>query len=276
MEVNLLFSIDNTYVDPLITTLYSIASNHSKVKFKVYLLYKESLERLEELQNFCHHYQLDLIPIKIEEQMVFNDAPVSKRYPETIYYRLLAHEWLPKSVTKILYLDADILCINDLTELYQLEIDDYLCAAASHTKLTNMTNVINKVRLKNYEAESYYNSGVLLMNVEKMRKEIAPKEIFNFIDANSLTLFLPDQDILNGLYGDKIKSIPDYLYNYDVRKNLTYEMMSNGEWTIDYVIKQTVFLHFCGKEKPWEPDYKERFASLYKHYYHRVVNKYKA
>ena len=39
---------------------------------------------------------------------------------------------------------------------------------------------------------------------------------------------------------------------------------------LDWVIENTVFLHFCGKDKPWRKDYKGRYAALYKHYQHRV------
>ncbi|OTE83185.1 UDP-galactose--LPS alpha1,2-galactosyltransferase WaaW, partial [Escherichia coli] len=90
---------------------------------------------------------------------IFKTAPVSDRYPESIYYRLLAQNYLPQQVEKILYLDADILCINDLRPLYELTLGDFLYAAASHSKLTEVTTVINKVRLRNYESEGYYNSG---------------------------------------------------------------------------------------------------------------------
>ena len=39
---------------------------------------------------------------------IFKQAPVSDRYPESIYYRLLAQNYLPKDLDKVLYLDADI------------------------------------------------------------------------------------------------------------------------------------------------------------------------
>ena len=151
-------------------------------------------------------------------RIYFKQAPVSDRYPESIYYRLLAQNYLPKDLDKVLYLDADILCINDLQPLYELPLEDHLYAAASHSKLTEVTTVINKVRLKNYESEGYFNSGVLLMNLTQLRQEVKEKEIAAFIQKNQLNLFLPDQDILNGLYGDRILGIPDQLYNYDVRK----------------------------------------------------------
>ena len=204
-------------------------------------------------------------PVVIGSGSIFTTAPVSDRYPESIYYRLLAQNYLPQQVEKILYLDADILCINDLRPLYELTLGDFLYAAASHSKLTEVTTVINKVRLRNYESEGYYNSGVLLMNVHQLRQEVKETEIAAFIEKNHLNLFLPDQDILNGLYGDRVLAIPDQLYNYDVRKNRTYETISLGEWSLDWVIEHTVLLHFCGKEKPWKKGYRSRYGSLYKY-----------
>ncbi|KRM89519.1 glycosyltransferase family 8 protein [Liquorilactobacillus vini] len=266
--INLLFSIDDRFAKQLKTLLFSIKLNTPDKEFHIFILQKKMHQQNKnEIQQFCN-----LLGIKCSWLMInkekFHHAPKTKRYPETIYYRLLAQNYLPKEVEKIIYLDADILCINDLSKLFQLEIDDYLYAAASHSQLTNFTNVVNKVRLKMYEAEEYYNSGVLLINVPKARQEIKSNELEKFVEKNSATLLLPDQDILNSLYASKIYSIPDQIYNYDARKSLIYEMISSGDWDLDWVIKHTVFLHFCGRDKPWKKDYRSKFALLYKHYAH--------
>ncbi len=99
------------------------------------------------------------------------------------------------------------------------DVRDFLYAAASHSKLTEVTTVINKVRLRNYESEGYYNSGVLLMNVHQLRQEVKETEIAAFIEKIIWTS-LPDQDILNGLYGDRAGDSWS-AHNYDVRKNRT-------------------------------------------------------
>ncbi|WP_291291705.1 glycosyltransferase family 8 protein [Enterococcus sp.] len=263
--MNLLFAIDDTFVEQLKTTLYSIWLHSSAKRFDVFVLQEEELIQTAELRQFCQGLEMDYHPVIIGTGSIFKQAPVSDRYPESIYYRLLAQNYLPKDLDKVLYLDADILCINDLQPLYDLMLEDYLYAAASHSKLTEVTTVINKVRLKNYESEGYFNSGVLLMNLAQLRQEVKEKEIAAFIQKNQLNLFLPDQDILNGLYGDRILAIPDQLYNYDVRKNRTYETISLGQWDLDWVINYTVLLHFCGKDKPWKKGYKSRYGSLYKY-----------
>ena len=48
--------------------------------------------------------------------------------------------------------------------------------------------------------------------------------------------------------------------------------MLMGEWDLDWVIKNTVVLHFCGRDKPWDEDYIGRFAGLYKHYFKKAMD----
>ena len=265
--INLLFSIDDNYFEQLKTTLFSLRNNTPNTFFQVFVLQKKKFNWENEFKKFCSALNMCYIPLIIGVND-FKYAPVTKRYPETIYYRLLAQDYLPKDVEKILYLDADILCINDISSLYDLKLNSYLYAAASHSQLTNLTTVVNKVRLQNYDTEQYYNSGVLLINVVQARHTIKRKVIYDFIRKKRATLLLPDQDVLNSLFGDQILSLPDQVYNFDARKNLTYEMISNGTWDLDWVISNTIFLHFCGKEKPWEENGKGKFAALYKHYAH--------
>lgn len=271
--MDLLFSINDKFVAQLATTLLSIKLNSHLQEVNVYVLQEQKLARTADLERFCKQLGMNYLPVLVDQDL-FKNAPVTDRYPTTIYYRLLAHELLPKSVHKILYLDADILCINDIAQLYDTQIDDYLYASAIHTELTNTTEVINKIRLQNFDADGYYNSGVLLMNLDRVRKEVRDEDIFDYIRTH--TLLLPDQDVLNALYGRYIKSIPDQLYNFDTRKGRIYETISFGEWTLDWVIKNTVILHYCGRDKPWLTEKNTgRYTALYKQYFQMTVKKLK-
>ena len=86
------------------------------------------------------------------------------------------------------------------------------------------------------------------------------------MEQNRALLVLPDQDVLNGLYGERILELDEKLYNYDARKYNGYLLASQGEADMDYVIANTRILHFCGKRKPWNKAYVGRFGVLYKHY----------
>lgn len=169
--MNLLFSIDDAYVDQWKVTLFSIVHNSNFQELSVYILQKEALTRNAEILDFCQRLGVTYYPVVIGKNE-FQDAPTSKRYPETIYYRLLAHEYLPQDLDKVLYIDADILCLNDIFDFYETDLGENLYAAASHIADSNIRDLINKARLGNFEAASYVNSGVLLMNLDQIRKKV--------------------------------------------------------------------------------------------------------
>lgn len=266
--MNLLFSIDDRFYTQLLTVLYSIHLNSTADDIDVYVIVTKDFHHGNDLAAGCDQLGMHYHQVTIPEG-AFKDAPVTDRYPTTIYYRLLAHLYLPSNLHRILYLDADLLCINDLTPLYNIDLSGYLYASAIHTNLTNATDVINKIRLQNFDADGYYNSGVLLMNLDEIRQRVIPEEIFSYIREH--ILLLPDQDVLNALYGHYIRSVPDELYNFDARNLRIYETISMGECTLDWVMQHTVLLHFCGRQKPWLATTNHgKFTALYKNYYQLV------
>lgn len=272
MDINLLFSIDENFTTQLMTTVYSIYANSNKDNhYHVYIVQESPLKTGDQLQTFFDQYDMDYHPIVIDKHD-FSKAPVSKRYPKSIYFRLLAHEYLPTNLDKILYLDADILCLNDMTPFYQTDLSGYLYAASMHADALNLTSTVNKIRLDT-DLDNYYNSGVLLMNLALIREKVHPSDIFKFIEEYKNFLLLPDQDVLNKLYGDDIMPVPDNYYNYDVRKDLTYQIVSDGEYSPSWVAKNTVFLHYCGKNKPWHAkNPNDKYNFIYKHYMHLTLN----
>ena len=81
-----------------------------------------------------------------------------------------------------------------------------------------------------------------------------------------MELLLPDQDVLNALYGRRILEIDDSIWNYDARNYNNYLLRSAGVCDMDWVMENTAVLHFCGWAKPWQKGYIHRFSILYKHY----------
>ena len=86
------------------------------------------------------------------------------------------------------------------------------------------------------------------------------------MDEHRIELVLPDQDLLNAMYGQRILPVDDALWNYDARNYSSYLMRSMGEADLPWVMRHTAVLHFCGKAKPWKPGYFYRFGMLYQHY----------
>lgn len=268
--MNLLVTLDGNYLIPLKIMLGSLFFNNPGEKFRIYMIGSGiSPEEESSLSAFCADHGQELIPVSYHDSL-FENAPVLRYYSKAMYYRLLAAEILPQSLDRVLYLDPDILIIGKIRPLYEMDISDGLFAAAMHNGLTGISGYVTKLRLPDYETDQYFNSGVLLMDLAKMREKVRPEDIFNFVEKYKDFLILPDQDILNGLYGDQIISIEESLWNYDVRQYEAYRLVSQGEKDMDWVMDNTAVLHFCGKNKPWKKRYRGRFSSLYKHYQHLV------
>lgn len=244
--------------------LKSLFINNEEERFVIYLMHSSLTDKeCDDLSRYVNSHGSRLEIINIDDSC-FSNAPVLLHYTKEMYYRLLAHKFLPDNLERILYLDPDILVINPIRELYGMDIGEYLYAAAYHDIIT--IKRINKIRLSPYEIDAYFNSGVLLMNLNLQRLSVDDKSIYEFVEKNHSKLIMPDQDILNAMYSKQIKCIDEKFYNYDVRYYRYYKMSSNNTWNMGYVINNTVILHFCGKRKPWKKDYSGKFHSLYKHY----------
>ena len=262
--MELLVTVDKNYIPPLQVMLTSLYMNNPGEKVELYLLHSRLQEKeLEPLEKQCGRLGYKFFPVKIEDSW-FSQAPVTKQYPREMYYRLLAPCFLPQKLHRTLYLDPDILVINSLRPLWETDMKGRLFAAAAHTGKTNLTNNINQVRLGT--TNKYFNSGVLLINLDQGRKEILPEEIFQYAGEHAKELLLPDQDILNAVFGSRTLELDDYLWNYDARNYSTYLLRSGGVCDMDWVMGNTGILHFCGKTKPWQAGYIHRFGILYKHY----------
>lgn len=261
--MNILVTLDANYIHPLRVMLKSLFFNHREGTFTIYLMHSRLADdEVKRITQFVVEHGHRLREVRVEEQF-FKEAPTIKHYTKEMYYRLLAHQFLPANLNKVLYLDPDILVLNPIDDLYHLDLNGYMFAAACH-RLPLME--INKFRLKPYDVDTYYNSGVLLMNLEEARRKINEKEIYEYVARYKQKLLLPDQDVINALYSKQIKTLDEMLYNYDPRYYYYYKMTSYGKVDMDYVIYRTKILHFCGKKKPWLKNYSGKFHSLYKHY----------
>ncbi len=263
-QIQLLTTLDQNYLPQLQVLLTSLWVNNPGESFSLCLLHSGIPEQaFAGVRRLCEKYGYSFFPVQVEDAL-FQNAPVTRQYPKEMYYRLLAPFLLPDRMKKALYLDPDILVINPLRPLWETPLEGNLFAAAAHTGKAELASGVNQLRLGT-EGE-YYNSGVLLMDLEAGRQAIRPQELFDYVEAHRKELLLPDQDVLNALYSRQILPLEDVVWNYDARNYSSYLLWSGGVCDQKWVMEHTAILHFCGKEKPWKPKYLHRFGVLYQHY----------
>ena len=240
--MNILFSINAKFIDLTKTCIRSIIRFDKNIDF--YILHHDlNQEHMDDLRNSflgCTFH--------------FIDFPTSSRYPLEIYYRLFASDLLPDTLDRILYLDVDIVVIQSLKELYNMDFEDNLYIACSHVN-ERMTH-LNAKRLGLNEDVPYINTGVLLMNLEALRKQLNKQDILNYVNTYKKKLVLFDQDVLTALYGDKTKLVDYRKYNLSERMMNFYNLRNpRSKIDLDWVKQNSVIIHYCGRMKPWNGKY---------------------
>ena len=127
-------------------------------------------------------------------------------------FRLLLPDVLLK-LPKIIYLDADLFVDADIREMWDTDISDYCIAAVKDFGTANGTAFPVPVAEGHVRAERYFNTGVLVFNLDKIReKGNLSKMVMDYLDKNKNVMY-SDQDALNYIFRDECYLLDDK-WNY--------------------------------------------------------------
>lgn len=256
--VNILVTLDENYLPYLNVMLSSLLRFNPDCVFDVYLLHAHIPESALPPTRSVLEGHGRLIPIQVRD-LDLENAPTTARYPQEIYYRIFAARYLPEDLDRILYLDPDLVVNGSILPLYRLPMDGYYFAAASHTKA--FLQMMNSLRLDMDGDSPYINSGVILMNLPLLRKEQNFNDVFAYIEAHKNILLLPDQDVISALYGSKIYALDPLRYNLTER---LFQINAPLEDGLEWVRRNAVIIHYCGRNKPWKEPYFGMLNVFYK------------
>lgn len=272
--MNILYSIDHNCLNLLFTSIYSLLENGGYQNYTIYIFHSDlSDENMRIIADFFNEVEMHFIEIPKD---MFSDFPTIKRYPEQIYYRLAAPLLLPNEIERVLYLDVDTIVINSLKDLYEIDFESNLFVACTNTK--NLLTKFNQFRLGIPITKSvpYVNTGVLLMNLKQLRKEYKFQDIYEYMKCKKEFLVLPDQDILTGLYGEKVKIIDSLKYNLSDRTIVLHNIRTPQQIIdINWVNENTVIIHYFGSNKPWRENYNGILGEFYFDVEKKLQNKIK-
>lgn len=202
--INILFCGDSNAYDGILISTLSILKN-TKDSLNIYVLTADlsnidkkfkpiedtQIEVIEGvLKKSNSNNTIKLIDIsKLFDDEMLNSINLNTSYTPYIFLRLFADQ-IPELPNKLLYLDADTVCYKDLSELFNIDVSDYEFAASR--------DYIGRWFID----YNYLNSGVLLLNLENMKKNDS------FTNCRKMCiekrLLLPDQTALNACCKNKL------------------------------------------------------------------------
>ena len=208
--VHIFFTVDDNYIPFLSTTIASIVAHaSSEYKYRLTILHDGlSLESKRMLRKYQDNEKIFIsffnVNIKVNSLSVKLD--VRDYYTITTYYRLFIPSLFP-TLSKCLYLDSDIVLNEDVAKLYFTDLEDNLVGAipdASVQLFSEFSNYVEKVL--EVDHAKYFNAGILLMNLKKLRQFNLERRFINLINRVTFKV-AQDQDVLNYLCKDQVKYI---------------------------------------------------------------------
>ena len=168
-------------------------------------------------------------------------------WPVAMWYRLMLPKLLPNNIHRIIYADIDMVFFNDLIDVYELEMGDNVIAA-----VPTRTN-------------KYINSGFLLMDIDKIRKE---KIYDEWVKSSREHQYKnPDQDVLNYTLIGRILFLP-LKYNFQLSHgSRIFKIYSKLE--LDELEHNLVCLHYSDYMKPWA---KKGERPVFSEYWWKIAN----
>ncbi len=171
--------------------------------------------------------------------------PLIGKYSKDIYLRLWVDEYFKDiACDKVLYLDADTIVVNPLDDIINLDMGNNLIAAVDIPDSTSH----NRCHLP--KDKGYFNSGVLLFNVNLWRDEACLDQIISFLNENKEIALNPDQDALNGLFFDRRITL-NHTFNAISPFFRKKGFPSIGNRELAEIRQNVTIVHFNGRSRPW-------------------------
>lgn len=249
--MDLLFTIDRKFIPLFLSCVRSIVKNGGFPRYTAYILHSDLTpeDRAEMARGAGPAVECRFLTV---DPALFEGFPESRRCPRQIYYRLASPLLPPVELERVLYLDVDTVVINSLRPLAETPFDGACYMACTHTR--RFLSKLNQLRLGAEREVPYINTGVLVMDLPALREHLDAVRVY--ADRRKDALLLPDQDILTVLYGDKVKLLDSMVYNLSDRVLAFHNADPSKEKVdVDWVRANSVVIYYCGKAKPWKPNY---------------------
>jgi lipopolysaccharide biosynthesis glycosyltransferase len=247
--INIVTSCDNEYVQHTVVFLNSLFKKNQNT-CRIFILvpdnfiHRRSLER-----NLSSHVSdLEFLKINLPENA---SLKVSHHVSVASYFRLFLDKLVPATVSRVIYLDADILINGPLDELWASDLQEYIIAAVSDPIVSATPSLREEIgkKLKLAPTSNYFNSGVLLIDLSRWRDARLGERALDFAINHPDLITHWDQCALNHVVNGQFKELSKD-WNFQTAH---LRWAANRKCTLDSLreVDAAKIIHFVGSQKPW-------------------------
>lgn len=252
--IPIVFATNNAYAPFLDVAIISLLKHSSEKNYYDIYVFETDLcdayiKKLEAHKG--KNFRVNAINLKAK--LSGKEFAVRAHYSKEMYYRILIPELL-YNYDKALYFDCDIIIMRDIIDIFNLDIHDCTIAAIhnalNHSMLRYVKNMLH------LEPASYFNSGILLINIDNFVKEKIKTKCFDLLRVKD-NLVCPDQDLLNLACRGTAKLIEsgwNYQWHGLLPGSDTVEQVSVA--SLKNAASKKYIIHYTSGKKAWSfPEY---------------------
>lgn len=249
--LNVACAADAAYAPHSAAMLHSVMSQRGGAELRIHYLHgpgfpERSAERIREMVDggaAAIDFQ------QIEDERIAG-LPEMEFVTSAMWYRIFLPELLP-DVDRVLYLDIDTIALDSLEPLWEIDLAGSYVAAV--TNVFYMPSHAERATQLGIEPGDYFNSGVVLMNLDLMRTDDSSGALLEYATRHASELAWPDQDTLNVVLGPRRVRL-DPRWNC-MNSVLTFSWAADvlGAAAVEEARTRPAIRHFEGPtiNKPW-------------------------
>lgn len=247
MELNFVYCFDDNFNLQALTSIKSLLNKITQ-KANIFIIHK-NIESFKKMSSFIsEHEKLSSLHIYQFDSTKINLPPIKTHVSEATYYRLYISQYLPKNIEFLVYLDADIVTVNDPTSklletFSEIKSDGNVIAAKIETTREQEKIFFNTLELK---SDVKFNAGVLVIDFNAWIKDEVESDLLKILNLRHNEIFDYDQEVLNIYFDGQFTKLDEKL-NYQA-------IGGQDENLYSFIEKNVNFLHYLGKGKPWNVD----------------------
>lgn len=259
-EMPLVFAVDDNYAPFLCVALRSIIDNASTdYYYKVYVLNtglcEDSKKKIVSIaEELSDDLSVEYVDVADRMDAIKDKTALRDYYTNAIYYRIFIPSLFPQ-YEKILYLDSDLVFLDDISKLYNAELGDNVFGAVHEEAMSHFDVFgVYAEEFLDVPRMEYFNSGLLLINTKEYIKEDIENKFIELMLKHKFEV-APDQDYLNVICKGKVKlldigwnktPIPEKHFNDEDIKIIHYKL-NFKPWHYDDVRYQDAFWEYAKK-----------------------------
>jgi len=255
---SVVFALDQNFLIPGTVAVFSLLKNHPDKSIRIYLISgDEDPIWIQPLVNLIREMGSEPVLKSVSKALV-SDLKINLHFSQAIFYRLFVADLIEEQ--RVIYLDSDLLVHGNLDELWEIDLGNFPLAAVPDPMIQDF----DRIGLSSHEG--YFNSGVLVMDLDRWRKMDLGKGVRDFIQENPDAISYPDQCGLNAiLKGNWYRLSPEWNVQtgFMDEKPKAFSELYFPKEVLDESIKNPKVVHFTGSFKPWNMGSDHPFKFLF-------------